>query len=846
MSLHRAVAFVLVLICGVVIQGGSVFAATTSAGTISFHGTTVGVVQNNGSIGVMVIRTNGASGAASVQCRTANNTAIAGQDYTAVSTTIQWANGDSAPKYCTVPISDATPFSGTKTFFVQLSAASGASLGTANKATVTIYGNKGGGTVSLSASSYSVAQSAGHATVTVNRVGGAIGTAVVSYATANATAIAGTDYTATSGMLLWQNGDATPKSFTIPISTAKAFTGTKSLSVALSHPEDVVFGTPTSASVTISGGSASSTAKPTVSLTASPSNVLSGGTTTLAWSSSNATACTASGGWTGSQTLSGSKTTGALSANQTYTLTCTGSGGSAAQSASVAVNAPVSTAPATASCTGTSGSLALRANVVRASGISPFLVFFDATGTTDSSISANTSAFQNVTYTWNFGDTNPSGTDTWPHGANAGRNSRNTATGGVAAHLYVTTGGDSAHTVTVTAHDGANTASCQLGVTAHDPSGSNGFPGSATTCVASSGTPVAGSGGCPAGAAVLSSSSFVSALSGHMGNGKRVLFKCGDTFSGTNYTISATKASMGAYGGCEGTTTNRPVLQASAGNIMFNMGTTSGDIRITDLVFDGAGQSNVTVFDTHNGGSLNSNHPYQWTFYNLDAKRQVSSWRWGAGAQMGLINSVAEALATTNDINVFPNYAGTGGTWVTTGTVPNDDYLFLAGNSFTNGAPGNTNQEVVRDSYASKHIISNNTMTNAGPFYATLKFHNLNFATDGGSGAWSGTYSQYDVISDNYFGGSSGANLVEVSPQNAQSDERMRYIVIERNLFAGSEGFGRQLLLSGTNNTVRDNVFHNASGSFGVQVAAARHRAARPSSCRSITIPATAVVPLPA
>jgi hypothetical protein len=304
-----------------------------------------------------------------------------------------------------------------------------------------------------------------------------------------------------------------------------------------------------------------------------------------------------------------------------------------------------------------------------------------------------------------------------------------------------------------------------------------------------------------------------------MGNGKRVLFKCGDTFSGTNYTLSATKASIGAYGGCEGTTTNRPVLQASAGNIMFNMGTTSGDIRITDLVFDGAGQSTVTVFDTMNGGSLNSNHPYQWTFYNLDAKHQVYSWRWGAGAQMGLIDSVAEAQSATPYINVFPNYAGTGGAWVTTGTVPNDDYLFFAGNSFTNGAPGNASYEVMRDSYASKHIISNNTMTNAGPYYATLKFHNLNYATNGGSGAWSGTYSQYDVISDNYFGGSSGANLVEVSPQNAQSDERLRYIVIERNLFAGSENDGRQLAVSGSSITVRDNVFHNASGSYGVQVA---------------------------
>ena len=568
-----------------------------------------------------------------------------------------------------------------------------------------------------------------------------------------------------------------------------------------------------SATVTVSAP-----ASPSVSLSASPTSVTSGGGSTLTWSSSNATSCTASGAWSGNEPLSGTQSTGALSSSATYTLTCTGPGGTATQSATVSVSSSTPP-PAGLSCTGTSGPLTLKASAVRDTGISPLLVFFDATGTTDASLSGNSTTFQDVTYTWNFGDTGASGTNTWAYGANAGNSSRNSASGGVAAHLYVTPGADSAYTVTVTANDGTNTASCQLGVTAYDPSGSNGFAGGATTCVASSGTPVAGSQGCPAGAAVLRSASFVSALSAHMGNGKRVLFNCGDTFSGTNYTLSATKASIGAYGSCVGTTTNRPILQASASNIMFNMGTSSGDIRITDMVFDGGGQSTVTVFDTMNGGSINSNHPYQYTFYNLDAKRHVYSWRWGAGAQMGLIDSVAEAQTATPYINVFPNYAGTGGSWVTTGTVPNEDYLFFAGNSFTNGAPGNGSYEVMRDSYGSKNIISNNTITNAGPSYAVLKFHNLNYATDGSGGGWSGTYSQYDVISDNYFGGSSGANLVEVSPQNAQSDERMRYIVIERNLFAGSENDGRQLAVSGTNITVRDNVFHSASGSFGVQIA---------------------------
>ena len=87
-------------------------------------------------------------------------------------------------------------------------------------------------------------------------------------------------------------------------------------------------------------------------------------------------------------------------------------------------------------------------------------MFFDATGTTNTSISGNATTFQHVTYTWDFGDTGASGTDTWAYGANAGHNGKNTATGGVAAHLYVTPGADTAYTATVTATDGANTASC--------------------------------------------------------------------------------------------------------------------------------------------------------------------------------------------------------------------------------------------------------------------------------------------------------------------------------------------------------------------------------------------------
>jgi hypothetical protein len=93
-------------------------------------------------------------------------------------------------------------------------------------------------------------------TVTVNRTSGSLGEAVVFYATANVSAAAGTDYTAEHGMLSWRNGDAAPKTFTIPISNAKPMSGSKTLAVALASAENVVLASPASAIVTINGSTA--------------------------------------------------------------------------------------------------------------------------------------------------------------------------------------------------------------------------------------------------------------------------------------------------------------------------------------------------------------------------------------------------------------------------------------------------------------------------------------------------------------------------------------------------------------------------------------------------------------
>ena len=77
---------------------------------------------------------------------------------------------------------------------------------------------------------------------------------------------------------------------------------------------------------------------PTVTFNASPNSVTSGQSSTLTWSTTNATSCTASGAWSGSKSTSGSTSTGALTSSSTYTLSCTGSGGTTQASTTVSVS----------------------------------------------------------------------------------------------------------------------------------------------------------------------------------------------------------------------------------------------------------------------------------------------------------------------------------------------------------------------------------------------------------------------------------------------------------------------------------------------------------------------------
>jgi hypothetical protein len=76
---------------------------------------------------------------------------------------------------------------------------------------------------------------------------------------------------------------------------------------------------------------------PKVTFSAEPTSVASGGSSTLTWSSVNATACSASGGWSGPKAPSGNQKTGALGATTGFAIVCSGAGGSRSTAVSVAV-----------------------------------------------------------------------------------------------------------------------------------------------------------------------------------------------------------------------------------------------------------------------------------------------------------------------------------------------------------------------------------------------------------------------------------------------------------------------------------------------------------------------------
>ena len=79
-------------------------------------------------------------------------------------------------------------------------------------------------------------ESGSNATVTVNRTGSSAGTVSVDYATADGSALAGADYTSTSGTLTFADGETT-KNVLVPVAEDALAEGPESFTFTLSNPQ---------------------------------------------------------------------------------------------------------------------------------------------------------------------------------------------------------------------------------------------------------------------------------------------------------------------------------------------------------------------------------------------------------------------------------------------------------------------------------------------------------------------------------------------------------------------------------------------------------------------------------
>jgi hypothetical protein len=509
----------------------------------------------------------------------------------------------------------------------------------------------------------------------------------------------------------------------------------------------------TSAQVTVT------TPAPTVSLAASPAGIAAGESSTLTWSSTGAGSCTASGGWSGARATSGSQAVNPSSTTG-YALTCTGAGGSASQSATVTVAAGEITSSLVAS---------------RVSGVAPLAVFFDATATT---AAATSRPFHELEYRWDFGD---AGSGSWASTPGMPNLSRNRATGPVASHVFETPG---TYTVSLTVLDGSAAATKSVQITVTDPD--TAFAAN-TLCVGNS-QPVAGAGGCPAGAAVLASSDFAAAINNNIASRKRILFRRGDAFTSSGgASVRVTGPGLiGAFGSGAAPRVN---VTGNIYAIQLSSGTTPGirDWRIMDLEISGAsasaihgegGMDQVTllrlnIHHVHNGVMLS---PFILDYY---------------GGQHRLWDQFAMVDSTIRTI------VGGGGGY---GLYVGAQRFALMGNVLSDST---ASEHILRTPQVVKAVISHNEMSNpaAAKHVVKLQAALFNVSPSG--------FTEQVVMSDNKFTGGAGVDwTVTLGPQDQFENEKVRDVIVERNWFAPAAGQRVALMIWAQDVTVRNNLFN--------------------------------------
>lgn len=452
-------------------------------------------------------------------------------------------------------------------------------------------------------------------------------------------------------------------------------------------------------------------------------------------------------------------------------------------------SASASENPTPAPCaTPVGGAIKLSVVPSRVSGVAPLAVFFDATGTTTG---ATKRPFHELEYRWDFGD--PASGATWRAGSRPGLSSRNSATGPVAAHLFETPG---TYSVTLT----VNAAKASCVITVQDPEVE--FAGAKTICFSTSGDFT----GCPEGADRFKSADFgaVSNATSGYSRIRRILLRRGETWAATKTAVlrASGPGILGAFG--QGAP---PVVRSTGNNaiLQFSDRTTPkfGDWRMMDLELDG--QKGVTSAGVTAGGGA-----IQVTLLRMSIRDTHA----GVVTSSHLLDHM-NATQTASHHAIWDQLAIVDSTVSRTGGGAGGNGVYVSAQRFSligSVIDDTTSSEhVLRTPYIGKGVISNNTLSKPASGKHVVKMHAPIYSSAGVVGG--GRFTEQVVLSDNDFVGAAGADWsVTIGPQDNINDERVRDVIIERNLFRAGPGTQAALVVWAAEVTVRNNICDTTGG----------------------------------
>lgn len=425
----------------------------------------------------------------------------------------------------------------------------------------------------------------------------------------------------------------------------------------------------------------------------------------------------------------------------------------------------------------------------RTSGVAPLAVSFDGTGTTYSA--TGSSAFHDLVYEWSFGDPNAG---TW----SVSGKSKNASLGPVAAHVFEQPG---TYTVSLNACDASRCSQSQVTIQVQDPN--TVFAGDRTICFRA--TASGGFTGCPAGALQQTNSSW-SAVAAAATAGRRILLRRGDAWStgGGAQLNNAGPGIIGAFGSGA-----KPRIGIGTTLLVFNA---ARDWRFMDLDVNHGSHVDRNAFEdeARNGESRNL------LFLRVD----VTDFYRGLSLSHNTIDYYGHSNNNNGIFLVEGNLTRiTGGQ----GVYLAGERMALLGLRITEKS-GSHN---VRLPYATRSVLQHCYLQGSGSDQHVLKLHSGKWNEAGVTDA---RYGEYIVVSDNVIDGrNAGPWLMAIGPQNGESDERLRNVIVERNEFRSIPPTGVALHVWASSVSVRNNIFNLSGHSGGVTGALTGRRGIEPA-----------------